>query len=64
MVKHHKQFGERQIVTTLSAQLSWSRFVELIKVKDGVKRAIKEKVVTEQPPTMATQLFRCWPTDW
>lgn len=39
MVKHYQQFGERQIVTTLSAQLSWSHFVELIKMKDGVKRA-------------------------
>ena len=39
MVKHDQQFGARQIVTTLSAQLSWSHFVELIKVHDGVKRA-------------------------
>ena len=38
MVKHDQQFGARQIVTKLSAQLSWSHFVELIKVVDGVKR--------------------------
>ena len=29
MVKLYQQFGERQIVTTLSAQLSWSHFVEI-----------------------------------
>ena len=28
MVKLYQQFGERQIVTTLSAQLSWSHFVD------------------------------------
>ena len=39
MVKLYQQFGERQIVTTLSAQLSWSHFVEIVRIEDDLKRA-------------------------
>ena len=39
MAKFHDCLPEEPIVATLSQQLSWSHFVELIKVDDGVKRA-------------------------
>lgn len=39
MVKLYQQFGERQIVTTLSAQFSWSHFVEIVRIDDDLKRA-------------------------
>jgi len=38
MAKFYQQFPELQILTTLSAQLSWSHFVELIKIDDTLKR--------------------------
>ena len=39
MAKFYDCLPEEPIVATLSQQLSWSHFVELIKVEDGVKRA-------------------------
>ena len=38
MVKFYEFIPDRQKVTTLSAQLTWSHFVELIKLDDEVKR--------------------------
>jgi predicted nuclease of restriction endonuclease-like (RecB) superfamily len=38
MAKLYDQLPDPEIVATLSQQLSWSHFVELIKVEDGVKR--------------------------
>lgn len=38
MAKFHAAVPDRTIVATLSQQLSWSRFVELIKVDDVLKR--------------------------
>jgi predicted nuclease of restriction endonuclease-like (RecB) superfamily len=38
MVRFYQQFSDREIVTTVSAQLSWSHFVEIIKVDDAIKR--------------------------
>lgn len=39
MAKLYDQLPDPAIVATLSQQLSWSHFVELIKVEDGTKRA-------------------------
>jgi hypothetical protein len=38
MAKFYQQFPDIEIVTTVSAQLSWSHFVEIIKIDDAVKR--------------------------
>jgi len=38
MVKFYKVFGDRGIVQTLSAQLSWSHFNELVVIEDDLKR--------------------------
>jgi predicted nuclease of restriction endonuclease-like (RecB) superfamily len=38
MVKFYEQFPNIEIVTTVSAQLSWSHFVEIIKLNDAIKR--------------------------
>jgi len=38
MVRFYQQFPDPEIVTTVSAQLSWSHFVELLKLDDPTKR--------------------------
>jgi predicted nuclease of restriction endonuclease-like (RecB) superfamily len=38
MIKVYVNFSDKQIVATLSRQLSWSHFVELIKIKDELQR--------------------------
>ncbi len=38
MAKFYEQFPNIEIVTTVSAQLSWSHFVEIIKLDDPIKR--------------------------
>jgi len=38
MIQVYESFSDKQIVATLSRQLSWSHFIELIKIKDEVKR--------------------------
>jgi predicted nuclease of restriction endonuclease-like (RecB) superfamily len=38
MVKFYKTFTDEEIVQTLSAQLSWSHFNELISIEDNLKR--------------------------
>jgi hypothetical protein len=38
MVRFYQQFPDREILTTVSAQLSWSHFVELLKLDDSIKR--------------------------
>jgi hypothetical protein len=38
MVRFYQQFPNLQIVTTVSAQLSWSHFVELLKLDNPIKR--------------------------
>jgi predicted nuclease of restriction endonuclease-like (RecB) superfamily len=38
MAKFYQQFPDIEIVTTVSAKLSWSHFVEIIKIDDAVKR--------------------------
>ncbi|MGK5091900.1 PDDEXK nuclease domain-containing protein [Deltaproteobacteria bacterium TL4] len=38
MAKFYDYFPNREIVVTLSQQLSWSHFVEIIKIEDDVKR--------------------------
>jgi len=38
MVKFYKVFGDRGIVQTMSAQLSWSHFNELVVIEDDLKR--------------------------
>ena len=38
MMRFYEEFLDEQIVTTLSAQLSWSHFLELIRVEDPLKR--------------------------
>lgn len=38
MVKFYQQVPDREILTTVSAQLSWSHFVELLKLDDPIKR--------------------------
>jgi predicted nuclease of restriction endonuclease-like (RecB) superfamily len=38
MMRFYERFSDEQIVTTLSSQLSWSHFVELIRLDDALKR--------------------------
>lgn len=38
MAKFYQQFPDIEIVTTVSAQLSWSHFVEIIKIENETKR--------------------------
>lgn len=38
MAQFYQQFPNHEILTTVSAQLSWSHFVELIKLEDPIKR--------------------------
>jgi predicted nuclease of restriction endonuclease-like (RecB) superfamily len=38
MMRFYERFPDEQIVLTVSAQLSWSHFVELIRVEDELKR--------------------------
>jgi predicted nuclease of restriction endonuclease-like (RecB) superfamily len=38
MMRFYERFSDEQIVTTVSAQLSWSHFVELIRLDDLLKR--------------------------
>lgn len=38
MAKFYSCLPEQEIVATLSQQLSWSHFVEIIKIEDGIKR--------------------------
>jgi predicted nuclease of restriction endonuclease-like (RecB) superfamily len=47
MAKFYQQFTDQAIVTTLSAQLSWSHFVELIKIEDELKRAFYIRLCSE-----------------
>ena len=46
MAKFYQQFPDIEIVTTVSAQLSWSHFVEIIKIED-------ERVFPTQPEIYA-----------
>lgn len=47
MAKFYQQFTDQTIVTTLSAQLSWSHFVELIKIEDELKRTFYIRLCSE-----------------
>lgn len=38
MMKFAKLFPDKQIVATASQQLSWSHFVEILPLKDGLQR--------------------------
>ena len=38
MIQVYSYFSDKQIVVTLSRQLSWSHFIEFIKIKDELKR--------------------------
>ncbi|MEL6780336.1 MAG: PDDEXK nuclease domain-containing protein [Cyanobacteria bacterium J06597_16] len=38
MMRFYEQFSEESIVATLSAQLSWSHFVELIRLEEPIRR--------------------------
>ena len=47
MIKFAEKFPEFQIVATLSQQLSWSHFVELIKIEDELKRGFYIRLCSE-----------------
>jgi len=38
MVKFYEEFLDKEKVATLSQQLTWSHFVELLPIEDGIKR--------------------------
>lgn len=38
MIKFYEYFGDFEILSTLSAKLSWSHFVELLQIEDNLKR--------------------------
>lgn len=46
MVQFAEVFPDRKIVTALSRQLSWSHFLELILVKDTLKRVFHAELCT------------------
>lgn len=47
MAKFYQQFPDLEIVTTVSTQLSWSHFVEILKLEDAVMREFYIKMATE-----------------
>ena len=62
---------EEPIVATLSQQLSWSHFFELIRVKDGVKRAFYTDMCAQSRWSVRTlrermdgMLFVLWDPTW
>ncbi len=48
MVKFYKSFPEENIVTTLSSQLSWSHFVEIIKIENEIQREFYAKMSSNE----------------
>lgn len=52
MIKFYDKFSEEEIVQTLSGQLSWSHFVEMIKIEDKLKM----KLITEPHTKMEIQI--------
>jgi DUF1016 N-terminal domain len=48
MMRFYEQFPNEQIVPTLSAQLSWSHFVELIRLDDALKREFYVAMCTNE----------------
>ena len=44
MVKFYDYFQDISIIATLSQQLSWSHFIELIKIDDNIKRDFYTKM--------------------
>ncbi len=48
MVKFYEQFPDSAIVATLSQQLSWSHFVELIKINNSIKREFYAKMSSSE----------------
>jgi len=47
MAKFYQLFPDVEIVTTVSAQLSWSHFVEIIKTDDAIKREFYIRMATD-----------------
>jgi len=48
MIQVYNSFSDKQIVVTLSRQLSWSHFIEFIKVKDELKREFYMVMCTKE----------------
>ena len=48
MMQFAEQFNELEIVSTLSTQLSWSHFVELLPIKEQEKRYFYAKKIAEE----------------
>ena len=48
MINLYNYFENKQIVATLSQQLSWSHFIEIIKVKDELKREFYMVMCTKE----------------
>lgn len=47
MAKFFSAFPEQETVATLSQQLSWSHFVEIIRIEDAIKRAFYIRMATD-----------------
>jgi predicted nuclease of restriction endonuclease-like (RecB) superfamily len=47
MAKFFSAFPEQEKVATLSQQLSWSHFVEIIRIEDAIKRAFYIRMATD-----------------
>jgi len=54
MAKFYEYFPSNSIVATLSQQLSWSHFVELIKISDNIKREFYAKMSSCENWTVRT----------
>jgi len=48
MVKFYEQFRDNAIVATVSQQLSWSHFVELIKIENDIQREFYAKISSHE----------------
>lgn len=48
MVKFYEQFSDNAIVATVSQQLSWSHFVELIKLENDIQREFYAKMSSNE----------------
>ncbi len=53
MIRFAEVFSDEQIVSTLSAQLSWSHFIELLQMTQGEIRVAE--YLTELPPQPVLQ---------
>jgi hypothetical protein len=64
MVRFAEVFPERKIVSTLSIQLSWSHFVEIIPLKDDLQRNFYAEMCRIEQCFLSVLRFQKSPRTW